>query len=74
MKTVGINAVKDALVELVEASAQGKQPRLSPAEEGATKHQNPVARSRGCMRGKIWISSDFNSALPEELQAAFEGH
>jgi prevent-host-death family protein len=71
MKTVNIHAAKTNLSRLVEEAAAGKEiiiakagkpmARLMPLE----KKKN-IASTLGIMKGKIWISDDFNDPLPPE--------
>ena len=32
-----------------------------------------ASRRRGLLKGKIWIADDFDSPLPDEIVATFEG-
>lgn len=32
-----------------------------------------IERQPGAMKGRIWISDDFDDPLPDDIQAAFDG-
>jgi prevent-host-death family protein len=53
--------------EIVIAKAGSPVARLVPYE------QKPTRRIPGSAKGKIWIASDFDAPLPNDLLEAFEG-
>ena len=53
--------------EIVIARAGKPVARLAPLKT----HRKP--RRPGRLKGKIWISEDFDDPLPEEIAAAFRG-
>ena len=73
MRTVNIHAAKTHLSSLVEEAATGEEiiiakagkpmARLVPLE---AKKKN-FASTFGMLKGKIWISDDFNDPLPPEM-------
>jgi prevent-host-death family protein len=80
-KTVNIHAAKTNLSELIaEAEAgvdvviarNGKPAvRLVPVKR--KKKPKRLDRRPGQMKGKIWISPDFDDPLPDDILAAFYG-
>lgn len=76
MKTTNIHEAKTHLSRLVERAAAGEEiiiakagkpmARLMPLEEVKEK----IKRKPGSMKGKIWISPDFDKPDPE-LEALF---
>jgi prevent-host-death family protein len=74
---VNIYAAKTHLSRLVDQVNAGEEVVI-------TRHGRPVARlvpageeaprrKLGTLRGKVWIADDFDSPLPDDLQALFEG-
>ena len=73
MKTINIHAAKTHLSSLVEEVAAGEEiiiakagkpmARLVPLE----KKKKDFASTRGMLKGKIWISDNFNDPLPPEM-------
>lgn len=74
---VGIYDAKTRLSRLVDRAAQGEEIVI-------TRHGKPVARlvsieprqeprKLGLLRGRAWISPDFDAPLPEDLLDLFEG-
>lgn len=75
--TVNIYEAKSKLSQLVERAAAGEEIVIAKAGRPRAKlvplqvGQEP--RKPGCLKGKIWISEDFDDPLPEDIQRAFEG-
>jgi antitoxin (DNA-binding transcriptional repressor) of toxin-antitoxin stability system len=77
MRVVNIQSGEDAPIapaergraseEIVIAKAGKPVARLLPFEPRSEP------RRPGMMKGKIWISEDFDDPLPEEITAAFRG-
>ena len=77
MTTVNIHEAKTHFSRLVDAAAAGEEiiiakagkpvARLCPIERAKTK------RRFGALKGKGWISDDFDAPLPDDLLAVFEG-
>jgi prevent-host-death family protein len=77
MKTVNIHAAKTQLSKLVEEAAAGEEiiiakagkpvARLMALEGGGKR----FASTLGMLKGKIWISDDFDAPLPPDLLRAF---
>lgn len=76
MKTVNIHRAKAHLSKLIEAVAQGQKIVIARAGNPVAMlvpvHTPKPVRKPGAMKGKIHITPNFDSRLPEELQAAFE--
>ena len=76
--TVNLYEAKTHLSELVERAAAGEEIVIAKAgQPKAMLVPMPTAKKRprklGLLRGKVWISDDFDAPLPEDLLAAFEG-
>lgn len=76
-KTVNIYEAKTNLSQLVERAAAGEEIIIAKAGQPRAKlvplpvRKEP--RKPGCLKGKIWISEDFDAPLPDEIQRAFGG-
>ena len=76
METVNIHQAKTQLSRLVERASAGEEiiiaragkpvARLAPLERRAP-------RRLGLLKGRIWISEDFDAPLPGDLLDLFEG-
>lgn len=77
MKTVNIHEAKTQFSKLIEAVARGEEIVIAKAGKPAamlvSMRAHPMIRKPGAMKGKIRIAADFDSPLPDEVQAAFEG-
>lgn len=76
-KPVNIYQAKTQLSRLVERAAAGEEIIIARAGKPrarlvALPSKRPK-RVPGLLKGKIWISDDFNDPLPDDIQAAFEG-
>ena len=77
MQVVNIHDAKTHFSKLIEAVTQGEEIVIAKAGKPAAmlvpmQTQKPV-RKPGAMKGKIKIAADFDSPLPDDVQAAFEG-
>ena len=77
MQTINIHDAKTQFSKLIEAVTQGEEIVIAKAGKPAAmlvpmQTQKPV-RKPGAMKGKIKIAADFDSPLPDDVQAAFEG-
>ena len=74
---VSVYAAKTHLSRLLDRAAKGEEIVI-------TRNRRPVAklvplgtvrgaRKLGILRGKLRVGKDFESSLPEEVLAAFEG-
>lgn len=77
MQVVNIHDAKTHFSKLIEAVTQGEEIVIAKAGKPAAmlvpmQTQKPV-RKPGAMKGKIKIAVDFDSPLPDDVQAAFEG-
>ena len=80
MKTVNIHAAKTHLSALLEEAAAGEEiiiakagkpmARLMPLEN-LMPPEKRIVRQPGGMKGKIWMSDDFDAPLPPDLLKAF---
>jgi len=76
MKTVDIGAAKPELESLVDEALAGEEVvlakegkpavRLMPVEI-ADGPKNDIASTFGMLKGKIWMSDDFDDPLPDDL-------
>jgi antitoxin (DNA-binding transcriptional repressor) of toxin-antitoxin stability system len=77
MTTVNIHEAKTHFSRLVARVRAGEQIVIAKASEPVAVLsafvKRPRKRKPGFLKGKIWISDDFDDPLPEELQRAFEG-
>ena len=76
-KTVNLYEAKTHLSELVERAARGEEVVIAKAGEPKARLvplARPVKhRKVGGWKGRVVISPDFDTPLPEEIRAAFEG-
>jgi antitoxin (DNA-binding transcriptional repressor) of toxin-antitoxin stability system len=77
MPTIDVTAAQHQLPDLLEAAGRGEEVVIAQdgkpiAQLVAIRSSTPV-RKFGTMKGKIWIADDFDSPLPDDIQAAFEG-
>ena len=77
MPTVNVREAKTQLSKLLDAVAEGEEVIISKAGKPAAKlvpvESRLSARKPGSMKGKIRMADDFDSPLPADIQAAFEG-
>lgn len=77
MPTVNVREAKVQLSKLLDAVAEGEEVIISKAGKPAAKlvpvETSLPARKPGSMKGKIRMADDFDSPLPDDIQAAFEG-
>lgn len=76
--TVNLYDAKTHLSELVERAAAGEEIVIAKAGQPKAKlvpyRPAPAKRRKGgFLRGKIWISPNFDDPLPPDLLDAFEG-
>lgn len=76
MPTVTIREARTQLSKLLDAVAEGEEVIISKAGKPAAKlvpFEAPLPlRKPGSMRGKIRMADDFDSPLPDDIQAAFD--
>lgn len=76
-KPVNIYEAKTQLSRLVERAAAGEEIIIARAGKPRARlvalPSKPPKRVPGLLKGKIWISDDFNDPLPDDILAAFEG-
>ena len=76
MKTVNIHAAKTQLSKLVEEAAAGEEIIIAKAGKPIARlvklqKKNNIASTLGMLKGKIWISDDFDAPLPEKILKNF---
>ena len=74
MTTVNIHAAKTHLSRLVEEAARGEEIVIAKAGKPVARIvplPKKNLRRPGTMKGKIWMSDDFDAPLPPELARAF---
>ena len=77
MRIVNIHSAKTHLSRLVAEVAAGEEIVIAKAGKPVARllpfEPSREPRKPGLMKGKIWISEDFDDPLPEEIMAAFRG-
>ena len=75
MKTVNIHAAKTQLSRLVEDAAAGEEIVIAKAGKPIARltaiDKPDRRRTFGMLKGKIWISDDFDAPLPSEILRGF---
>jgi prevent-host-death family protein len=74
-KSVGVHEAKTHLSRLLEDVAAGEDVVITRRGKAvATLGPPPKLEARifGTDRGRVWVSDDFDSPLPDELLEAFE--
>lgn len=77
MQTANIHEAKTTLSRLVDAAIAGEEVVISKRGKPAVRlvpveSEKPLRRF-GVMRDSIRIADDFDSPLPDDILAAFEG-
>ena len=71
MKTVNIHAAKTHLSSLLEEVAAGEEIIIAKAGKPLARlvplEKPDVRKTFGMLKGKIWISDDFDAPLPPEI-------
>ena len=77
MRIINIHDAKTQFSKLIDAVTQGEEIVIARAGKPVAMlvpmPAQKTARKPGAMKGKIKIATDFDSPLPDDLQAAFEG-
>lgn len=75
MKTVNIHQAKTHLSRLVDEAAGGEEIVIARAGKPVARlvalPTEQPRRKPGSMKGKIWISEDFDAPLPRDIARAF---
>jgi prevent-host-death family protein len=75
MKTINIHAAKTHLSSLVEEAAAGEEIIIAKAGKPVARivalEKSDVRKTFGMLKGKIWVSDDFDAPLPAELLKGF---
>lgn len=76
-KPVNIYEAKTQLSRLVDRAAAGEEIIIARAGRPMARlvplEPDPPLRVPGRLKGKIWISPDFDDPLPDDILDAFEG-
>jgi len=77
MKTVSIHVAKTHLSSLVEEAAAGGEIVIAKAGKPIARlvplEKPDFLKTFGMLKGKIWVSEDFDAPLPPEILNAFCG-
>jgi len=81
MRSVNMHEAKTHFSKLVDSVVQGEEVVIARAGKPAARlvplHESPAAETTGIrfglMRGEVEIADDFDTPLPDDLLAAFEG-
>lgn len=77
MTITNIHEAKTHLSRLVEKAAAGEEIIIGKSGRPMAKLvayvQNKSPRKPGSLKGKIWMSDDFNDELPDDILADFTG-
>ena len=77
MQIINIHEAKTQFSKLIEAIKRGEEILIAKAGKPVAMlvpvHAQKPIRRPGAMKGKIRIAADFDSPLPDDLHAAFEG-
>jgi prevent-host-death family protein len=76
MKMVNLHAAKTHLSRLVDEAANGEEIVIAKAGKPMVRLVPATSALRrrasfGSMKGKIWISDDFDAPLPDEILRGF---
>jgi prevent-host-death family protein len=75
MKTVNLHATKTPLSSLLDEVAAGEEIVIVKAGKPIARLvplENPnVRKTFGMLKGKIWMSDDFDAPLPPEIAEPF---
>lgn len=77
MSAINIYEAKTQLSKLVDQAAAGKDVIIArggkPVARLTSLHDTPRKIRFGLLKGKVKVAADFDSPLPDELLAHFEG-
>ena len=77
METINIHQAKTQLSRLIERVSAGEEIIIARAGKPVARlvPLEPTRKPRvpGLLKGKIWISKDFDAPLPDDLLDLFEG-
>jgi len=77
MQTVNIHEAKTHFSRLVDAAAAGEEIVIAKAGKPTARllpvEHPKAARRFGALKGKMRIADDFDTPLPDDVVAAFEG-
>lgn len=77
MAIVNVHQAKSQLSQLLVRMAAGEEIVIARAGKPVGRlvpfEAPPTCRAFGAWAGQVWVSEDFDT-LPDEMQAAFEGH
>ena len=76
-KIIKLYDAKTHLSDLVERAAAGEDFIIAKGDDPKARlvpmMKHPLPRVPGEWEGRVWISDDFDAALPSEISNAFEG-
>ena len=77
MDMINIHDAKTQLSRLVERASAGEEIIIARAGKPVARlvplEKSGKPRKPGLLKGKIWISKDFDAPLPDDLLDLFEG-
>jgi prevent-host-death family protein len=75
METINVHEAKTHLSRLLERVEAGEEIIIARSGKPVARlvPMKRVRRRPGGMKGRIWISEDFDAPLPEEIARAFRG-
>ena len=77
MDMINIHDAKTQLSRLVERASAGEEIIIARAGKPVARlvplEKSGKPRKPGLLKGKIWISKDFDAPLPDDLLELFEG-
>jgi len=75
MKTINIHVAKTHLSSLVEEAATGEEIVIAKAGKPVARltalEKPDFRKTYGILKGKVWISEDFDEPLPPEVLKSF---
>ena len=75
--TVNIHEAKTHLSRLLQRVIAGEEIVIAKSGQPVARlvpfAKTPKQRTPGSAKGKVWVASDFDAPLPDDLLKAFEG-
>ena len=76
VKIVNVHEAKTQLSQLLQRISMGEEVVIARAGKPVARlvpiAAKPMRRVAGSAQGQVWMASDFDAPLPDELLAAFE--
>lgn len=77
MQVINIHEAKTTLSKLIERTQNGEEVIIAKAGKPVAKlvgyKEKPAKRKFGALKGKIWVSDDFDDEDPEINKLFYEG-